>query len=177
MPLLTETARRSLLQQAERFCYVPEVKTVGAADQVVRTEYSTFKLTDQALFLEFQFAFQELLDREFAKLDRNVFHRKQKFNAMVLQRYLPGELGITPHRDSLRAINLIALMNLGGTAEFHRCDDRQGRNSILLDTTPGNAILMRAPGFLDAQIRPFHYLTNIRSIRYSLGLRQRIDRA
>ncbi|MBD2088915.1 hypothetical protein H6F67_03495 [Microcoleus sp. FACHB-1515] len=177
MPLLTETARRSLLGQAEQFCYAPEVKTVGAADQIVRTEYSAFEISDQALFLEFQFAFQGLLDREFAKLDRYPFNSKQEFNAMVLQRYLPGELGITPHRDSLRAIHLIALINLGGTAEFYRCDDRQGRNSIQLDTTPGNAILMRAPGFLNAQIRPFHYLTNIRSIRYSLGLRQHIDRA
>lgn len=154
---------------------MPEVKTIGTADQIVRTEYSAFELSDQPLFLAFQSAFQELLDREFAKLDCDPFNSNFKLNAMVLQRYLPGELGITPHRDSLRSIHLIALINLGGTAEFYRCDDRQGRNSVSLDTTPGNAILMRAPGFLNAPIRPFHYLTAIRSTRYSLGLRQRLD--
>jgi len=174
---LTESARRSLLQAAEQFCYVPEVKTVGAVGQTVRTEYSAFELSDQAVFQAFQSAFQALLDREFAKLDRNLFNSKLKLNAMVIQRYLPGELGITPHRDSLRAINLIALVNLSGVAEFYRCDDRQGTNSIALDTTPGNVILMRAPGFLNASVRPFHYLTNVRSIRYSLGLRQRVDLA
>jgi hypothetical protein len=120
-------------------------------------------------------AFQALLDEQFSRLDAYPFSSKLQFNELVLQRYLPGQLGISPHRDSLKAVNLIALVNLSGQAAFYRCDDRQGTNPVELDTTPGTAIFLRAPGFLDAAVRPFHFLTNIRSTRYSLGFRQRVE--
>lgn len=140
---------------------------------MVKTEYSACsQFLEDGLCVEFWQAFQALLDEAFNPIVPYPFSTKLRFNTMVLQRYTPGQLGITPHRDSLRAINLIALVNLGGQAEFYRCDDRQGNNAVQLDTTPGNVIFLRAPGFLNTQVRPFHFLTNIRSIRYSLGLRQ-----
>jgi hypothetical protein len=115
------------------------------------------------------------MDQACNGLDDYPFSTRLQFTELVLQRYEPGQLGISPHRDSLRAMNLIALVNLGGQAEFYRCDDRQGTNAVLLDTSPGNVIFLRAPGFLNTSVRPFHFLTNIRSTRYSLGLRQRIE--
>ncbi|WP_088892472.1 hypothetical protein [Leptolyngbya ohadii] len=108
-------------------------------------------------------------------MDDYPFSTPLQFTELVIQRYLPGQLGITPHRDSLRAINLIALVNLSGQAKFYRCDDRQGTHAVPLDTTPGNVIFLRAPGFLNASVRPFHFVMDIRSTRYSLGLRQRIE--
>ncbi|QYO63862.1 hypothetical protein [Leptolyngbya sp. 7M] len=81
-----------------------------------------------------------------------------QFTELVLQRYTPGQLGITPHRDSLEAINLIALVNLSGEAEFYRGDDRQGTDAVRLNPTPGNVIFLRAPGFLHIlhiSVRPF----------------------
>lgn len=176
VPLLTESARKILHREAEGFCYEPEVKTVGTADRIVNMEYSACtQFSEDGLYAEFKQAFQAWIDEACDRLASNPFTTRLEFNQLVLQRYLPGQLGITPHRDSLRAINLIALVNLSGQADFYRCDDRQGTNAVPLDTTPGNIIFLRAPGFLNATVRPFHFLTNIRSTRYSLGLRQRIE--
>ncbi|QYO63081.1 hypothetical protein [Leptolyngbya sp. 7M] len=174
--MLTESARQALQQAAEGFDYEPEVKTIGTGDRIVRTDYSACnQFPEVGLYPEFKQAFQSLMDQACARLDDYPFSTPLQFTELVLQRYAPGQLGITPHRDSLRAINLIALVNLSGQAEFYRCDDRQGTNAVLLDTNPGHVIFLRAPGFLNTSVRPFHFLTNIRSIRYSLGLRQRIE--
>lgn len=176
IPLLTKSARQALQQEAEGFHYEPEVETIGAGDRIVRTEYSACnQFPEVGLYPEFKQTFQTLLDQACDRLDDYPFSTPLQFTELVLQRYLPGQLGITPHRDSLRAINLIALVNLSGQAEFYRCDDRQGTNAVSLDTTPGNVIFLRAPGFLNTSVRPFHFLTNIRSTRYSLGLRQRVE--
>jgi hypothetical protein len=174
MPLLTDSARQALLTEAEQFDYEPQVKTVGTGDRIVRTEYSACNsVASNRLYAAFQQAFQAWVDEALAELAVYPFTTPLQFTELVLQRYLSGQLGITPHRDSLRAVNLIALVNLSGDAEFYRCDDRQGTHAIQLDTTPGNVIFLRAPGFLNEAVRPFHYLTQIRSTRYSLGLRQR----
>jgi hypothetical protein len=176
MPLLTDSARQDLQQEAESFDYEPEVKIIGTGDRIVRTEYSACtQFPGVGPYPAFKQAFQSLMDQACDDLADYPFSTPLQFTELVLQRYAPGQLGISPHRDSLRAINLIALVNLGGQAEFYRCDDRQGTNAVLLDTSPGNVIFLRAPGFLNTSVRPFHFLTNIRSIRYSLGLRQRIE--
>lgn len=176
IPLLTELTRQRLLQAAEGFDYEPEVKTIGTGDRIVRTDYDACnQFSEVGLYAEFKQAFQTWMNQGLAHLEPYPFSTPLQWNELVLQRYLPGQLGITPHRDSLRAINLIALVNLAGQAEFCRCHDRQGTHAIQLDTTPGNVIFLRAPGFLNTTVRPFHFLTNIRSKRYSLGLRQRIE--
>ncbi|HIK14376.1 MAG TPA: hypothetical protein IGS53_03630 [Leptolyngbyaceae cyanobacterium M33_DOE_097] len=176
VPLLAESARIELLREAKSFWYEPEVKTLGKGDQIVRTEYTACNNVPQTgLYGDFKQAFQTLMDEACDRLKVYPFSVPLNFNQLVIQQYQPGQLGITPHRDSLRAINLIALVNLCGEAEFYRCDDRQGTNSVRLDTTPGNIIFLRAPGFLNRRDRPFHLLSNIRSTRYSLGLRQRIE--
>ncbi|MBD0337144.1 MAG: hypothetical protein ICV62_16775 [Cyanobacteria bacterium Co-bin13] len=176
VPLLTDAATQALHQAAASCDYTLEQSVYGTRDRRVKTDYGSFELTaETGLLAEFQQAFQALLDRSLAQLETDPFSTPFCWNAAVLQRYTPGQLGITPHRDSLWAINLIALINLGGQAEFYRCDDRQGTGAVQLDTTPGNVIFLRAPGFLNSQVRPFHFLTNIRSTRYSLGLRQRSE--
>ncbi|MBD0267946.1 MAG: hypothetical protein ICV77_06595 [Cyanobacteria bacterium Co-bin8] len=176
VPLLTESARQALHQAATSYDYSLEQSVYGTSDRIVKTDYGSYELEATAgLFAEFQNAFQALLDQSLAQLGTTPFSTPFCWNAAVLQRYTPGQLGITPHRDSLWAINLIALVNLGGQAEFYRCDDRQGTGAVQLDTTPGNVIFLRAPGFLNSQVRPFHFLTNVGSTRYSLGLRQRSE--
>lgn len=177
VPLLTQSATSSLAAMAALCHYEPEIKTVGTVERIVQTEYSACnQVVEISLYAEFQQAFQALLDESLQNFDPYPFSSKLEFNSLVLQQYQPGQLGITSHRDSLRAVNLIAIVNLSGLAEFYRCDDRQGTNAVQLETTPGNAILLRAPGFLNAAVRPFHFLTGIRSTRYSLGLRQRVKR-
>jgi len=92
----------------------------------------------------------------------------------VLQRYEEESIGITPHKDGLSYISLVCVFVIGGQGNFYVCSDRSGNNPIEIDASPGNVILMRAPGFLGSEDgRPFHYVTNIREPRYTFGLRQK----
>ena len=92
-------------------------------------------------------------------------------NDLVLQRYPPGARGITPHRDHVRYIGLVVLVQLSGDGRFGLCDDRSGAGTRVLEAEPGDGILMRAPGFAEARDRPFHFLDGITVERYSLGMR------
>ena len=92
-------------------------------------------------------------------------------NDLVLQRYPPGARGITPHRDHVRYIGLVAIVQLSGDGRFGLCADRSGAGARVLDAGPGDGILMRAPGFGGDKHRPFHFLDGITVERYSLGMR------
>lgn len=181
VPLLKEPTRQALQHEAEHYHYEPEIKEIGSANRLVKTEYSACAtFPDSSLYVALSQEFQALMDCAIAELPASLFPDSPfavplQFNSMVLQRYQPGQLGITPHRDSLRAINLVCIFNISGRAMFYRCDDRQGTHSIAIDTTPGTVIFMKAPGFLGSDDRPFHYVTQIQSTRYSFGLRQRIS--
>ena len=94
---------------------------------------------------------------------------------MSLQKYDQNSIGITPHKDGKSRINLICVFNLVGKAEFALCDDRSGSNPKFLDTTPGNVIILRAPGFFHSTYQPFHFVRNITEERIVFGLRQRIN--
>lgn len=92
-------------------------------------------------------------------------------NDLVLQRYPPGARGITPHRDHVRYVGLVVLVRLSGDGRFGLCAERSGAGTRALEAGPGDAILMRAPGFAGAGGRPFHFLDRITVERYSLGMR------
>lgn len=93
------------------------------------------------------------------------------FNDLIVQRYPAGSAGITPHRDHLRYVGLVALLTLAGDARFYLCDDRAGTNRREFGMAPGGLTLMRAPGFPGEPQRPFHCVAEIRRPRVSLGLR------
>ena len=92
-------------------------------------------------------------------------------NDLVLQRYPPGARGITPHRDHVRYVGLVVIVQMSGDGRFGLCADRSGAGARVLDAGPGDGILMRAPGFGGAKDRPFHFLDGITVERYSLGMR------
>ena len=92
-------------------------------------------------------------------------------NDLVLQRYPPGARGITPHRDHVRYVGLVVIVQMSGDGRFGLCADRSGAGARVLDARPGDGILMRAPGFGGAKDRPFHFLGGITVERYSLGIR------
>ena len=93
-----------------------------------------------------------------------------------LARYETGSLGITPHRDGFKYKNLIGIFMIGGRGRFYVCSDRAGNDAREIDASPGNVILMKAPGFLGRKERPFHYVTDIQGTRYIFGLRQSVPR-
>ncbi len=176
--LLTDEFRMALRQEAEGYVYEAEDEVVGSGDSTVHQQISSFSnFVDESNYYLLRNAFQALLDAAFAKLDVYPFATRLNLNALVLQKYGQGSLGITPHRDQLRYINLVCVFMIAGQGRFCLCADRSGNNADAIDATPGKVIFMRAPGLLGASKRPFHYVTDIQAPRYTFGLRQHRDRA
>jgi hypothetical protein len=173
-PLLREEFRLSLLEEAQSYLYRPEKEVVGSGDNIVRQQIRTFEdFPTESRFRTLKDGFQTLLSQSLAEVEPFPFDSALNFNAMVLQKYEKGSLGITPHRDRLAHINLITVFVLGGQGTFCVCADRSGRDSRVIHAAPGSVIFLRAPGFQGKQERPFHYVTDIRETRYTFGLRQR----
>ena len=176
--LLTDEFRMALLQEAEGYVYEAEDEVVGSGDSTVHQNMSSFSnFANDSNYYLLRNAFQALLDAAFATLDVYPFATRLNFNALVLQKYDQGSLGITPHRDQLRYINLVCVFMIEGQGRFCLCGDRSGNDTHALDATPGRVIFMRAPGLLGATKRPFHYVTDIQAPRYTFGVRQHRDRA
>ena len=123
-------------------------------------------------FQTLQEAFQVFLEDRLARLRAYPFATPLRFNGSALHRYPPGRLGISPHRDSARSVNLIAVFVLEGKARFFVCRDRDGRDAVDLPNAPGDLILLRAPGLMGADVRPFHGVADIAEQRTTFALRQ-----
>lgn len=95
-----------------------------------------------------------------------------EFNDLVAQRYPPVACGISPHRDHIRYINLVAILVIAGAGRFFVCNDRAGTNAREVPAPEGSLLLMRAPGFDGSRHRPFHMLGEVTRERLILGLRQ-----
>ena len=98
-----------------------------------------------------------------------------KFNDIAIQRYKPGSLGISPHKDHKKYISVIIIITLSGKSDLCICEDRKGLNPLVLNDTPGNIIVFPASEFTTLNnncIRPLHFVNNIADGRLSIGLRQ-----
>ena len=93
------------------------------------------------------------------------------YNDLIVQRYEPGCVGITPHRDHIAYEGLVSLVILSGEAEFGICADRAGHGGREIASPEGCLLLMRGAGFAGLKTRPFHLLRNVRTRRVSFGLR------
>jgi hypothetical protein len=173
--ILDEDFRVALLKEAEGYDYKPEDEIVGSGDRLVRQQVSSFDdLPEGSGYVLLKNSFQDLLERRLADAESYLFETALNFNSMVLQRYEKGSIGITPHRDGLSYVNLVCVFVIRGRGRFYVCSDRSGRDAREIDASPGNVILMRAPGLFGSEDnRPFHYVTDIQETRYSFGLRQR----
>ncbi len=162
-PLIGEDYRNELLAEAERYTYVKQEEIVGP--NKVREQLSSCKhIPAKSVFYHFAKDFQETFLHKLIKLN---------LSELSLQLYEQGSLGITPHRDWSDQINMICNVMLVGEAKVALCDDREGRNPRYLDTTPGNMTILRAPGFLNSDIRPFHFVKDVTSRRIVFGMRQK----
>ncbi len=94
-----------------------------------------------------------------------------RFNDLILQRYELGSRGITPHRDHVRYVGLVAIVVLSGSARFFVCADRTAHDAHEVPAPPGHLLLMRAPGFHGRRDRPFHFLTDVKARRYAFAVR------
>jgi hypothetical protein len=172
--ILNEDFRMALLNEAEGYTYKQEEEIVGSKDRIVRQQMGSFdEFSDGSKFITLKKSFQTLLDGCLPELDTYPFETPLNFNSMVLQRYENGSLGITPHRDGLSYINLVCVFNIGGRGRFFICSDRSGRDAREIDSSPGNVVFMRAPGFFGSKDRSYHFVTDIQETRYTFGLRQK----
>ncbi len=173
--ILAEDFRLSLLREAQQYPYSPEAEIVGSGDRIVRQQVASCEaFAEGSLFLLLNDTFERLLLGNVARSGISPFETPLRFTSLVLQKYETESLGITPHRDHLRYINLICIFVIGGRGRFYLCADRSRRDAREIDASPGNVILMRAPGFLGSTHRPFHYVSDIQETRYAFGLRQKL---
>ncbi len=172
--LLNEQFRLSLLKEAESYTFKLEDEVVGSGDRIVRQQVQSFdSFCVDSNFILLKRTFQLLLEQWFRGWVAYPCKTRLNLNSMSLQRYEKDSIGITPHRDGLRYINLVCIFIIGGKGRFFVCSDRSGTNAKEIRASPGSVILMRAPGFLGSKERPFHFVTDIREARYACGLRQR----
>jgi len=182
LPILRPDCREPLVRTARSLPYQRQTEEVGNSDRLVRQQLASCDDFSQAtIFIRLRDAFQDLLAQSLANLSFYPFSFPIDLNTMVLQKYEPGSLGITPHRDGKRYQNLICIFVLDGQGKFKVCRNRAGTNPIEIDASPGNVVLMRASGFRGIndrlattdEIRPFHFVTDIQTQRYTFTLRQK----
>lgn len=176
--VLDEAFRRLLLEEAKSYPYQSQEEIVGSGERIVRQQmqaFEDFPKTSKHVLLKD--SWQAILERGLAAMQADPFPIRLHFNSMVLQRYEPGSLGITPHKDRSVYINLICIFVIGGNGRFYVCSDRSGSQAREISASPGHVILMQAPGLLGSTDRPFHYVSNITACRYVFGLRQRLESA
>jgi FolB domain-containing protein len=176
IPILTESYRKELLEEAESYHYNKQPEIVGLA-KVREQLSSTYEFRPGSLFFELREDFENILNSSQTAFKEPIFNPPLKLNEMSLQLYEKGSIGITPHLDNLSCKNLICIFILTGHAKFALCDDREGNNPKYLDTSPGNVIIMRAPGLFGSLDRPFHFVSDITEKRIVFGLRQDIKKS
>ena len=170
---LAEDFRRELHEAAGRAPYRRAREVVGRGDRVVRQDMEvSSEFPPDSPFHRLRLRFEALLAGSAAALGEPPFATPLHLDSMMLQRYRAGSSGITPHLDALKYVNIVCLFTLSGRAVFGTCADRSGAGAHEYDAFPGSLVLMRAPGFLGAGERPFHFVREVREERYSFGLRQ-----
>lgn len=172
LPLLELEALPALLTATQILSYRVGRREIGSGEKVVRQDFDicmappkTNPIWDLASELE------EYLARAFEGLHPPLLAGRFGFNDLVVQRYNSGSFGITMHRDHVRYTGLVALIQLSGDGRFFVSDTRSSSGAREIFWRPGHLLLMRAPGFAGRKDRPFHYLCDIATERYSIGLR------
>ncbi len=177
IPLLPERRREELVVEARTHRYVDQPKEVGR--HKVHEEVSSSEVfTEDSPFHRLRQNVQALLSQRLLQQQQSYWGPNPfSFNDVVLQKFLPGSIGVTPHREGRSKINLFCVIILCGDGKTAICSNRKGDNPIFLDTTPGNALLFRGLGFMGMgaeEDQPLHFLTDVTSERITFCLRQRV---
>ncbi|HET9118647.1 MAG TPA: hypothetical protein VFN75_11340 [Pseudonocardiaceae bacterium] len=94
-------------------------------------------------------------------------------NEVAVQRYQPGSIGISPHRDQRRFALLVAVITVAGSAPFTLCRNRSGDPIRTWQADEGSLVLLRGPGLAgEPDGRPMHHVGGPTSTpRTSIGIR------
>lgn len=172
MPLLNKKDLASLICAADLLPYRTSKLAVGSGLNIVKQNFQIcMSPPKSAIFWVLGRELEQLLYGAFGQLKPPLLLEKFGINDIVVQRYAAGSSGISAHRDHLKYRGLISLILLSGTGRFYICKDRLQSKKTEVLWTPGSVVFMRAPGLENCDERPFHFLTDIRTKRYSIGLR------
>jgi hypothetical protein len=172
---LKEETRLSLLEHLINAQFVRNQELYGPHN--VKQAFSTIaSFDDNSLFIRVKNELQKFLERKFQTSTPYPFQDNLRFSETIVQRYPPSPIGISPHRDGKSYVNLIAIIVLEGKGRFCFCDDREGLNTRPVRNDAGDLILMRAVGFLGADIQPFHFVDQITEQRTSFTMRQKVTK-
>lgn len=137
----------------------------------VRQQVASVALPEHGVLAEFA----DTVEYEVvAKLGAEAFGTSLHFNHRNIQRYLDGTLGIEPHQDESKNINLVVLCGLSGSGRFRIYQELGGPVTFQSPILPGSILLMVAPGFCGRNERPVHGVDEIRGTRALVGLRQQV---
>ena len=172
LPLLPRQDLADLIAAAEMLSYRTSQSEVGSGSNIVKQNFEICMFPPKlSIFWDLGRELEQLLHEVLGKLALPLLLERFQINDIVVQRYAAGSSGISANRDHLKYRGLVCLILLSGTGQFFICKDRlQSKKSEIL-WTPGSILFMRAPGLANHDERPFHYLVDIRTERYSIGLR------
>lgn len=111
--------------------------------------------------------------------DKQWFEQSLAFDKVEAIRYCSGSSGIGVHKDY--DCNIAGFVVVTGQGKLHRCVDEFGSEPVLVDTTPGNLVLMVGKGFRPFgktspyDPRPYHRVTDIESKRVIVRFSQKIS--
>jgi len=175
VPVLTDT-QLTILNKETRSCVFEKVKERTATGVEQRFEVCKI-FTEGSPFSVLAKNTAKALRKAFSPW--NVMCAPIEFPDLSLQRYpvsKDGELAITPHKDYLSCINVVAVYLLRGKAPFYICEDREGNGAAEVEAKPGDLILMTSTGFgRSSQKRPFHYVGPVSEERLTFGMRQTVS--
>ncbi len=176
LPLLGPAERGPLAEAAGLLSYRAAKPMIGEGERTVRQDFELCMTVEPGSpFHALRAALERAVAGALARLTPPPLAAPPRFNDLIMQRYRPGSLGITPHRDHIRYRDLVAIVTLAGRARFFLCPDRSGRDAREVPIPPGSLLLMRAPGFAGLQDRPFHMLSDVTETRIALGLRREVQ--
>jgi hypothetical protein len=94
-------------------------------------------------------------------------------NSVGIHKYSKNSVGISPHKDFSRDVNLITNIILQSRNSFYVCDDREKNNPARIYSPPQSIIFMRANRAIDKEDRrPYHFVEGpIIQDRYNIILR------
>ncbi len=176
VPLLAPAACRSLIAASADLAFRRAKPVVGEGARAVHQDFDIcLAIPEGHRLWHLASAFERLTAAALAGMATPPL-AEFRVNDVVMQRYPPGARGITPHRDHVRYRGLVAILQLSGDGRFCVCADRAGSGARAISAGPGDAILMRAPGFAGRRDRPFHFLDGITAERCSFGMRWERER-
>ena len=172
VPALSLPARRALVRAAGELSFRTARPVVGTGGRAVT---QAFEIADDVPetgpFGALAGALAERLNAVLAR-DDTPSCATIAFNDRVAQRYPPGDVGISPHKDHIRYVHLVVNVVLQGFGRLYICPERSFQDALAIPGSAGDLLLMRAPGFADSDHRPFHAIGEVTQERLVLGLRQ-----